>query len=91
MPLSPWDTATRHESRPSLRGSPSLMSMGHKGILILFLTFGVFACAKKVDDPLIVPPNFSEMPDPNNPEKPPVGQTEEDVARLKELLLQSDE
>lgn len=62
-----------------------------KKILILSLIFGAFACAKKVDDPLIVPPNFSEMPDPNNPEKPPVGQAEEDVARLKELLLQSDE
>lgn len=46
--------------------------------------------AKKVDDPLIVPPNFAEMPDVNNPEKPTVEEKDESVARLKELLLKSD-
>ena len=59
--------------------------------LILFLVFGGFSCAKDKDDPLIMPPNFAEMPDPNNPEKPTAEQSEESVARLKELLLQSDE
>jgi hypothetical protein len=38
-----------------------------------------------------MPPNFAEMPDPNNPEKPTTEQSEESVARLKELLLQSNE
>ena len=62
-----------------------------KKILILFLCFGVFACAKPADDPLVIPPNFTEMPDPNNPEKPPVEHTEENVEKRKELLLKSDE
>ncbi len=60
-------------------------------IFVLFLAFFAFSCASKKDDPLIIPPNFAEMPDPNNPEK--VTETEnkeENVARLKELLLKSD-
>lgn len=62
-----------------------------KKIVILFLVLSVFSCAKTKDDPLILPPDFAEMPDPNNPEKPIAEQSEENVARLKELLLQSDE
>jgi hypothetical protein len=62
-----------------------------KIILTIFLLFGLFSCAKTVDDPLIIPPHYSEMPDPNNPEQPPAEQKEENVERLKELLLQSDE
>jgi len=60
-------------------------------ILILFLTFGLLiSCAKKIDDPLIVPPQFSALPDPNNPEQPDQKQQDADVARLKELLLQGE-
>lgn len=62
-----------------------------KKILILFLIFGVVSCSKGKDDPLTLPPAFGEMPDPNNPEKPTAEQSEESVARLKELLIQSDE
>jgi hypothetical protein len=62
-----------------------------KKILILFLFFTAFSCTKRVDDPLIIPPNFNEMPDPTKPEQPPAQQAEEDVERLKELLLKSDE
>lgn len=61
-----------------------------KKILILFLAFSIFSCSKTVDDPLILPPVFNEMPDSNNPEKPSTEQTEENVERLKEMLLQSD-
>jgi hypothetical protein len=43
------------------------------------------------DDPLIVPPNFAEAPDVNHPEQPSNEQKEESVAKLKELLLKSDE
>lgn len=76
-----------HRSRNfTFRRSPMF-----KKILILFLVFGGFSCAKDKDDPLIMPPNFAEMPDPNNPEKPTTEQSEESVARLKELLLQSNE
>lgn len=60
-------------------------------IVILNLVFLACSCASKKDDPLIVPPNFAEMPDPNNPEKPTAESKEENVARLKELLLKSDE
>jgi len=59
-------------------------------VSILFLAFFVFSCASKQDDPLIIPPNFAEMPDPNNPEKTKVENKEENVERLKELLLKSD-
>lgn len=60
-------------------------------IFILVTIFAAFSCAKKKDDPLILPPNFAEMPDPNNPEKPVAQESDEAVARLKDLLLQSDE
>ena len=56
--------------------------------LILFLAF---SCASKKEvNPLVIPPNFAEMPDVNNPEKPTAQQKEENVSRLKELLLKSD-
>ena len=34
-PLSLRDTETRHESRPALQGTPSRMSMGHTGNILL--------------------------------------------------------
>ena len=43
------------------------------------------------DDSLIVPPNFAEAPDFNHLEQPSNEQKEESVAKLKELLLKSDE
>lgn len=49
------------------------------------------SCAKKKDDPLTIPPNFAEMPDLNNIEKPNPQQQSEDVEKLKALLLKSDE
>jgi hypothetical protein len=63
-----------------------------KRIFSLILVFLLCSClSKKADDPLIVPPNFSEMPDLNNPELPSSQQKEENIAKLKELLLKSDE
>ena len=62
-----------------------------KQIFILALFLLAFSCSSKKDDPLIIPPNFAEVPDVNNPEKPAPMQQEESVARLKELLLKSDE
>ncbi len=62
-----------------------------KKIFALILTFFLCSClSNKVDDPLIVPPNFAEMPDLKNPEKENPEQKDRNVARLKELLLQSD-
>lgn len=60
--------------------------------LILLITISLLcSCANKKDDPLIVPPNFAEMPDLNNIEKPDVTQQSVDVEKLKELLLKSEE
>ena len=63
-----------------------------KKILCLILILLAFSCSKKDDDPLILPPNFAEMPDPNKPEEQPSNdQKEENVAKLKELLVKSEE
>ena len=63
----------------------------YKFSAIIFLLLA-FACSKKTkDDPLILPPNFAEKPDLNNLEKPNPEQKSENIARLKELLLKSDE
>jgi hypothetical protein len=62
-----------------------------RNILILTVVFGIFSCSSKEDPPLIIPPNFAEMPDLKNPEKPVVKSNEENIARLKELLLKSEE
>lgn len=62
-----------------------------KKIFAITLIFLLCSClSKKADDPLVVPPNFADMPDLNNPEKPSTEQKDENVARLKELLLKSD-
>jgi hypothetical protein len=59
---------------------------------LIFLAFlALCSCTKKADDSLIIPPNFAEMPDPKNPEKPKKEQGEENIAKLKELLLKSEE
>jgi ABC-type oligopeptide transport system substrate-binding subunit len=63
-------------------------------LIILFLLAALYiitSCTTKVvDDPLIVPPNFAELPDPKNPEKQSDQQKDADVARLKDLLLKSE-
>lgn len=63
-------------------------------IIFLLIALGLFSCSSQKDEPIIVPPNFAQLPDPKNPEKPLDSelkqQQEKDVARLKELLLQSD-
>jgi predicted small lipoprotein YifL len=62
-------------------------------ISVVIFLFSAFACSKKTkDDPLILPPNFAEKPDPNQQEKPVTPeQQQENVARLKDLLLKNDE
>ena len=58
-------------------------------LILVFLLLN-FSCASKQDDPLIIPPNFSEMPDLNNPEKTTSDSSKENVERLKDMLLKSD-
>ncbi|MES2960842.1 MAG: hypothetical protein V4694_00470 [Pseudomonadota bacterium] len=63
-----------------------------KKIFCLIAILLVSSCINNAkDDPLIVPPNFAEVPDVNHPEQPTNEQKEESVAKLKELLLKSDE
>lgn len=63
-------------------------------VLVLIIIFSLFSCSSKKDEPIIIPPNFAEVPDLKKPEKISdkdlKEQQEKDVARLKELLLQSD-
>jgi hypothetical protein len=62
-----------------------------KKFLYLFLAFLAFSCSLKLDkNPLVIPPNFNEVPDVTKPEQPAPQQKEENVERLKELLLKSD-
>jgi hypothetical protein len=62
-----------------------------KKILSLILFCGLFSCSSTKDDPLIIPPNFAEMPNPEAPEQKIEKNNEENIARLKELLLKSEE
>jgi hypothetical protein len=63
-----------------------------KKLLSILVILLAFSCSsKEKDDPLILPPNFAEMPDLNNPEKPKLENNQEDVERLRELLLKSEE
>jgi len=59
--------------------------------LFLILAIFISACSgNKKDDPLIVPPNFLEMPDAANPEKPSEKQKDAEIEKLKDLLLKSE-
>lgn len=60
-----------------------------RNLILIFTFFLVFSCAKKKDDSLIIPPSFNELPDPNKPEKNTQPSNDEDLQKLKELLLNS--
>lgn len=62
-----------------------------KFILILSLLITLQSCSSKKEDPLIIPPDFSEMPDPKNPEKINKAKNDEEITNLKNLLLKSEE
>jgi hypothetical protein len=65
--------------------------MKNKLIIFGVLTLLIFGCSKnKNDDPLIIPPNFNEVPDLNNPEKSPSKSSDQDLQELKDLLLKND-
>ncbi len=62
-----------------------------KKILFVAFLLSVVSCGgNKPEDPLLLPPNFDEMPDPNKSEEKTKEQEQENVDRLKELLLKSD-
>ena len=56
-------------------------------ISISFLLLSGCSRIKKTDDPLIIPPNFNEMPDLNNKETIPSKQKDKDIDGLQDLLL----
>ncbi|GDX35514.1 hypothetical protein LBMAG18_00250 [Alphaproteobacteria bacterium] len=62
-----------------------------KIFLAIFLFCFTISCDKSKDDPLILPPDYSEIPDLNNPEKQPKGVNIEEVNKLKSLLLKNEE
>jgi hypothetical protein len=64
-----------------------------KAIFCLILSLLFCACgstSKLADNPLIVPANFSEVPNLDNLEAITNEEKEENVSKLKELLLKSD-
>ena len=64
--------------------------MRNKTLILLGLIFILSACSSDdKDDPLIVPPNFNEMPDLNKKDddkKTP----DKDIDKLRDLLLNND-
>ena len=63
-----------------------------KNILLIFTILIIgFSCNKNPEDPLILPPNFTEEPDLNNLEKNKKTTNKEDISKLKDLLLKSEE
>ena len=63
-----------------------------KKFCYLILVFLAISCSSKTkENPLILPPNFAEMPDLTKPQEPSKNQNQENIAKLKELLLKNDE
>lgn len=64
------------------------MQIKNKLLLITLTSLLLAGCANnKADDPLIIPPNFNEMPDLNNKETKAEKPADQDVQELRELLL----
>jgi hypothetical protein len=63
-----------------------------KKFCYLILVFLAISCSSKTkENPLILPPNFAEIPDLTKPQEPSKNQNQENIAKLKELLLKNDE
>ena len=62
-------------------------------LTIITLSVTSFSCSKKKEDPLIIPPNFNELPHENDDEysqeKNPVSNQAE-IEKLKKMLQESD-
>lgn len=62
-------------------------------LTIITLIVTSFSCSKKKEDPLIIPPNFNELPhdkdDEYSQEKNPVSNQAE-IEKLKKMLQESD-
>ena len=60
-------------------------------LIISAFSLLLFGCANlnKADDPLIIPPNFNEMPNLNEKEITPPKTQDKDIQDLQNLLLQN--
>ncbi len=65
------------------------MQIKNKLLLLSLTSFLLTACSNhKADDPLIIPPNFNEVPEANNIDsKADKPADPKDVQELKDLLL----
>lgn len=61
-----------------------------KIFFILALLISSCTTSKGPEDPLILPPNYAEIPDPKNPEKIEDKNDPQDIEKLKDLLLKSE-
>ncbi|MFT6106186.1 MAG: hypothetical protein ACJA0S_000086 [Rickettsiales bacterium] len=65
--------------------------MRNKFITLSAISFLMLGCSSnKYNDPLLIPPNFNEVPDLKNPEKPTSNSSDQDLQELKDLLLNND-
>ena len=55
------------------------------------VAISLFECSSKKDDRLVIPPDFNDLPDPNNPEKNLPNSNQKDLEQLKNILLKSEE
>ena len=59
-------------------------------ITTMFIALLIASCTNiKIDDPLIIPPSFNEVPDLSNPEKSAPKSSDQDLQELKNLLLKN--
>jgi hypothetical protein len=66
--------------------------MKNKLIIFAAMALLISSCSShKIDDPLIIPPNFDEMPDLKNPDNTKPKSSDQDVEELRELLLKSNQ
>ncbi|MCE3255196.1 MAG: hypothetical protein K0R25_690 [Rickettsiaceae bacterium] len=65
--------------------------MKNKLLILTILTLLFSGCSRnRAEDPLLLPPDFNEMPDLNNPEKPAPKSPDQDAQELRDLLLKSN-
>jgi hypothetical protein len=62
-----------------------------KIFVAIFLLSFTISCDKTKEDQLILPPDYSEIPDPKNPEKQSKEVNIDEVNKLKNILLKTEE
>lgn len=64
--------------------------MKNKLIIISFLALIASCSSNKKDDPLIIPPNFNDMPDLNKKDQTEEKIPKKDLDELRDLLLKDE-